>query len=383
MTERLELWLTVPEDHAAPSPSSALPEVVLEGTLRPETQRGDNTLLLAPGDFLVARVWARDGAVSDGPGFSFSTDVLTDGGVRGWGVLSERLGRSVLPGQLHPFIAVRRTDGEAIVHHLMDTGPRGSLYVRYGSGSRDADAATLLEACAPVLRVARNSFNDGCWYSKYRADVEIETKFTFPRPVDTWRLNYRLYRQIVDGKLVGFIPEFNDEFQVWDFENHMFEVRSPAEQRGYITFIPQSNGRMTVKQKLFAADQEVRVERLTANVELTLEEIDEHARALCGGEVRRLPAYRRKRFDVNLESLATGNVYGIFFDLCRPLGDEENALFQCEVEYLRSRTMRPLERVLDEYREVVAFTEEFLHGEGLQFERGFFSKLSYLKQYAG
>jgi hypothetical protein len=389
MTDQIEICLSSPAVHTAAGQERGFPEIVLEGALRSGTRVGRNTLLLSPGDFEVTRIRRHRegdiGAIIDGEPFAFSADFLTSEGwrrsERAYATLSARLGRAATPGTLYPFVAIRRLGGEALVYHLLDTGTRGALYVRYGEGPADADAGSLMSANEAAWRVARNSFNDGCWYSKYRADVEIEKKLTFPHPVDTWRLNHRLYCAIVEGKLAGFIPEFNDEFQVWDFENYMFDVLSPADQRGYVSFIPQSNGRMTVKQKLFAQDQEIRVEKLKANVDVPLDQIAEHARALVGGEVRALPPYRRKRFDVNLESLETGNVFGIFFDLCRPLGDTDDALFQCEIEYLRSRTMGPIERVLEEYEQVARFSEEFLQAEGVEYKKGYYSKLSYLRDY--
>jgi hypothetical protein len=390
MNERIELCLSAPEGHTAPGSERRLPEIVLEGTLQPRARLGCNTLLLAPGDLEVSAIHLQgpDGVWQPhvAPGFYFSADFISGEGhahaERAFAELSARLGRPIVLGRLFPFVAIRRLADRASIYHLVDLGPRGSLYVRFAEGAADQSAAALVAGSEEAWHIARRSVNDACWYSKYRPEVEIEKKYTFPRPLDTWRLNYRLYRRILAGDLPGFVPEFNDEFQVWDFENHMFEVLSPPSQRGYISFIPQSNRSMTVKQKLFAEDQEVRVEKLTANLPLSLDQAADHARKLCGGEIRPLPPYRRKRFDVNLESLETGNVFGIFFDLCRPLGDAEEALFQCELEYLRSRTLGPITNVLAEYEVVARFTERFFDEEGVSYQKGHYSKLSYLKDYA-
>lgn len=207
----------------------------------------------------------------------------------------------------------------------------------------------------------------------------MERKYTFTEPVNTWELTLLLYDQICTRKLPGFIPEFNDEFQVWDYENYMFEVLSPNENKGYITFIPQSDRLMTVKQKRFHEDSEFRKEQIFSHVELTLDQMEQYAQSLCKGEVRALPPYRRKRFDVNLESLETGNVYGIFFDICRSIEDRKQVLYQCEVEYLRSRTMGPLTLVVEEYEKICNITKDFLLTQNCSFAEGYYSKLSFLR----
>lgn len=386
---RITLCLSIPEQHTSPARDHTRSPVILEGSLRKGARYGANTLLLDRGSVQIDTVTLDAGSASPRhipcTPFAFSAsffDALdwqaTD---TAYAELSRLLGREVSPGTLFPFLAIVELGERALAYHLLDAGSRGNLYVKYGDGDAHTRPLDLVQQLRGAWQTAHSSFNNRCWYSKFRADVEIEKKFTFPNPVDTWRLNYHLYQSIAAGELAGFIPEFNDEFQVWDFENHMFEVLSPPAQLGYISFIPQSNGLMTVKQKLFAKDEEVRTERLTANVELALDGIAEHARKLCGGEVRRLPSYRRKRFDVNLESLETGNVFGIFFDICRPHGDLHHALYQCEVEYLRSRTMGPLQNVLEEYEAVARFAEQFLLAEGVTFEKGFYSKLSFLRDY--
>ena len=40
--------------------------------------------------------------------------------------------------------------------------------------------------------------------------------------------------------------EFGDEFQTWDYLNHLYDVPAPPTEQGYISFIPLSTGGYTV-----------------------------------------------------------------------------------------------------------------------------------------
>lgn len=394
--QELYLCLSIPEEHFSPSGKELNPSVIIKGLLSDEAKLGRNTLLFSPGIFEAKEVFYKDSNDSwkhvNSKGMSLDFNFFTNKHHQLSNDSYKWLSQ-VIPmaeektNDLHPFICIVPKESEMIIYHHMAVGKRGSLYVAYEWLSpihklqEPEQVVNAIEVSKEKWKVARRSFNNNCWYTKWRSDVEIERKYTFTKPVDTWVLIQKLYHSILSGELNEFVPEFNDEFQVWDFENYMFEILEPQHKRGYVSFIPQSNGLMTVKQKNFEEDAEIRSETITAHVKLALDEIEEYAKSF--GQVRALPHYRRKRFDVNLESLKTGNVYGIFFDLCRPIGDEVegNALFQCEVEYIRSRVMAPVHEVMEEYEKVCSFTKEFLLNQKIEFNEGYYSKLSYLRDY--
>ncbi|MCD4644863.1 hypothetical protein AR454_21750 [Bacillus mycoides] len=395
--QEIYICLSVPEEHFAPDMNELLPSVIIGGTLSEDTKWGRNTLLFAPDNFIATEIyykdhqglWEKKNIAARSFDFTFFTKNQRERRDTSYQWLAEIISCSQEKvDTLYPFIAIIPTEKETIIYHHMVVGKRGSLYVAYDWASPFVGSLSSNEVLHVIgesrekWEIARRSYNNNCWYTKWRRDVEIERKYTFNEPVDTWVLIQKLYHTILDGKIEGFIPEFNDEFQVWDFENYMFEILEPKENVGYISFIPQSNNLMTVKRKTFQEDTEIRSETITAHVELKLDEIENYAKKF--GKVRALPHYRRKRFDVNLESLKTGNVYGIFFDLCRPLGDDvdENALFQCEVEYIRTRVMAPVHEVMEEYEKVCTFTREFLNEQNIQFVEGYYSKLSYLRDYS-
>lgn len=388
------LGFSLPEQHYAPDADHHLAtEVIIGGTLSAAAVRGRSTLLFPAEAFRAEQVYRRnmegewEKVAGDFEAFTFAFFTKSDREKRD---VSYRWLASVLnlseeeAGKLYPFLVLTKTEDETIVYHHLAAGKRGNLFSAYHwqpKGELDGPQTVemRIREAYPDWAIARPNYNNNCWYTKWRRDVEIERKFTFKEPADNWILIRKLYRAVGEGGLPGFILEFNDEFQVWDFENYMFEILEPEEKVGYISFVPQSNGLMTVKQKTFKQDAEIRTETIKANIQLHPSDMRAYVQRI--GTARELPHYRRKRFDINLESLETGNVYGIFMDLCRPLGDEKHALFQCEVEYIRSRVMAPIAGVMEDYETVCQFTKQFLLSEGVSFEEGYYSKLSYLRDY--
>jgi hypothetical protein len=222
--------------------------------------------------------------------------------------------------------------------------------------------------------------NHQCYYRKCMPGHEAEHKFTFTDAVDIWALIVEVYDELRAARLPGFVMEYGDEFQRWDYENHLFEVVDPPEERGYVSFIPRTDGRHNMKRKWYAEDALTRREEQYSGVQVAGSLEDEIA-ARFGVEVRRLPSFRRVRYDVNLESVRTGHVYGIFFDHCPLLDDPTVALSQCEVEYLRTRSVLPPDEaaVFPELQLVADWTAELLDRRGARYRRDFYSKLSFLR----
>jgi hypothetical protein len=391
----LYLVLSLPEVHHAPAGVHRGAAIVLEGALSAATKYGANTLLLGDEGFTVEALhvrcagggWERRAAGGLVYSAAFHRREQREAARAARARLATLVPAGVPLDDLFPFLAVISSAGGAGVYHHALAGKRGLAYLRFHASPLPVSAGdpgallSLIESARAPWELARRSINHACWYSKQDPEVEVEVKFTLAEPVDTWSLNLKLHRAILAGELAGFVPELNDEFQVWDFENHMLEVLGPGDERGCVTIIPQSDGRLTLKHKIFDADQEARVERMYRNLAADGADLAAFAARYLGATLRPLPPYRRKRFDVNLESLATGNVYGIFFDLCRLLDDPSAVLVQCEVEYLRTRRLGPIEGVRQELEAVCAFTERFLMENGVAFSRGYYSKLSFLRDY--
>jgi hypothetical protein len=394
--EQFYLCLSMPEKHFAPSEQVQLPVLICYGYTHGNFRGGENTLIFSSQSFFVTRVfyqnadgqWQRYDEQPFAFSFSFVTAAQRADRLATYTHLAQLL---QLPyssiEMLAPLQVIRQADEMAYVYHYLEDGKRGSSFVAYErcttQPSLDApdDIINIIKASDGSWQKARAAFNGDCWYTKWAPEIEMERKFTFPQPIDPWQTIRAIYREIYADKLTNFVPEFDDEFQFWDFENFMYEVLAPPEEAGYISFIPQADGLMTMKRKRFVQDTEMREEKLTGHLDLRTDQIDSYVKSIAPGPLRALPPFRRKRFDINVESLRTGNHYGIVFDVSRPFGDMHHALYQCEIEYMRSRIMGPIRDVDEEFEQVCQFVRTYLSAQHIHFNEGYFSKLSFLRDY--
>lgn len=178
-----------------------------------------------------------------------------------------------------------------------------------------------------------------CFRVKLRPDVELEHKFTLTGDPDVFQLAHDTLRHAAAGGLAGFIVEFREEIQQWDFLNHVYAIEEPADQAGYVSFIPTSDGRCTVKRKLFTADTDERPETRNRGVEVGAD-LAAHVRDELGLTPAWHASFRRIRYDVSVEAIGSGNVFGIAFDR-NTIIDEAGQripglpeLVQCEIEYI-------------------------------------------------
>ncbi len=219
--------------------------------------------------------------------------------------------------------------------------------------------------------------NHQCYYRKMESEFEIEYKLNLDCGSRIWDLTVDIYSKIKSGGMPGYILEYKDEFQKWDYHNHLFEVTAPEEERGYISFIPRTDGKYNVKRKIYKQDDLKRREtiRSAVKIEGTLEDFlaDEF-----GFGFKRYPAFRRVRYDINFESLRSGNVFGIFFDHVSVEGKLER-LVQCEIEYLRTRSLFDNHLHMDELAFIYEWTLDYLGKKGISYTETYYSKLSFLR----
>lgn len=321
-----------------------------------------------------------------------SSDQLFDG-MRLGSVLADalRAARVGVAGRcsMAPLFVVDRHDPSAHLYSQIRFSRQDALFIRTTEAPVAVDAwptdpvAFLPEARA---RHAANPVflnNHQRYYRKFLFGLELEVKFTLQLPVDIWGLTVLAYDRIATGSLPGYIPEYADEFQQWDYPTRLYEITEPLDARGYISFIPTPDGRYVVKHKRFEADARLRKESISGAQPLP-DGTEVHVRGLSL-VYRKLPALRRVRYDVNFESLASGHVYGIFFDVVSVVGAPHVAMSQCEVEYLRSRRLLPgdEQEIYDELEDILAWTRALLADAGVEFKEGYYSKLSFLRDNAG
>ncbi|WP_024905392.1 hypothetical protein [Robbsia andropogonis] len=270
------------------------------------------------------------------------------------------------------------------VYHYAHEGETGALFLHLldiEPFARDAwtawcDVAQSALACAAKSRAL---LNDDCWYSRWRPDMELERKFTSQHIPDMWQLAIELHAAIGAGHIDAVILELDRDFQCYDYESHIFEVTGDPREAGYIAFIPQANGLMAVKRKWFVKNEELRREDFNTDHAIAFDAIEQHARSLTSARLQRLKPFRRTRFDVNCESLDTGNGFGIYLDICRMV-DGSASFAQIEVEYCRSRTLKALRDVESDFERIATAVHQFLIERGHRFQHDLYSKLDFARE---
>lgn len=222
--------------------------------------------------------------------------------------------------------------------------------------------------------------NHQCYYKKLFKGEEVEYKYTLPNDIDIWALIQEFYSEIKSGKVPFFVPEFGDEFQSWDYENYLYEISQPKEEAGYISFIPLSKGGYTIKRKWFLGDQLKRREEHYHEPQ-KIKDFKKYIEAEFNVNGIYLPSFQRIRYDVNFESLQTGHVFGLYFDYSYLHSDKKKVLCQCELEYIRTRSIKSYneEEVLEQLNELAEYMDNFFKRRNIPTARGVYSKLSFLK----
>ncbi|MBF8193247.1 hypothetical protein ITP53_47785 [Nonomuraea sp. K274] len=211
--------------------------------------------------------------------------------------------------------------------------------------------------------------------------VEIENKITLRGDVSIWRLTSDLASQVGSASFPGFIPDVGNEVQRWEVFQHTFEVLSPAAESGYIAFQEQPSGAFLLKHKIFAEDTLRRVETFRHNLTVPGKDFAAFLELEYPHlTFRALRTFSRTRFDVNLESSATGHFFGIEIDEVRTAGDE-HVLRQAEIAYHRSRIHDGLDitTVEPELERLTNLVDSYLARNNVDRERTFYSKLSFLR----
>ena len=392
MTNSILIFLYKAGDHCAPVDRAFPPIAVLYATSA-SVQYGDNGLFVS-GEPMKVQAIQLAGAPKtpvdvfdyDFRYFSPAQRRVSNAATAQLQAVLERLQPQAASSALAlvPMVLAIDEPEQITLYHYVQQAEPGAIYLQYHRGMLRsepvwADLVSLLQAGQPRLQQAWPLLNDDCWFSKWRSDIEMERKFTFQDIPDTWQLINQLYDEVLDHKLMGYVPELDRDFQVFDYESHIFEVSGDPSEAGYISFIPQADGRMTLKRKWFIENAEIRRETVTGNLDIELAHASAHVRTMTSANVRKMPVFRRKRFDVNFESLNTGNIYGVYFDICRTVSPR-HSFSQCEVEYCRTRTFQPLRNVVEEFELVADYVKRFLERKQIAFRHDTFSKLDFVRE---
>lgn len=221
------------------------------------------------------------------------------------------------------------------------------------------------------------------WFTNAQPGLEVEHKFTLTGEVDIWGLTVQMRQRIADGELPGWICEHgnNGGFEQWDFLTHIFEINQPDQERGDIAFIPTVDGRWIIRRKQPTGDAAIRREDLTDGIDLgpspDLAAVIEQRYGLtpAGGGT-----YRRIRYNVVAESLASGHVFSVMADRCTDQAGHVPDLHQVEVEYVRSRKIHPSDdHLMEDFTQLTDWTRHVLHQNKIAATDNQLTKLRWLR----
>jgi hypothetical protein len=185
-----------------------------------------------------------------------------------------------------------------------------------------------------------------------------------------------------DGEFPGFIPDPGYELTRWHFVQHNFEVLAPDDEVGHYAFQEHPDGRYRLKMKKFAKDSLRRIETFRNGVEIPGADFEAYlAREFPDLRFRRLPGFRRTKFDINIQSVTTGHGFGIETDEVTLDDTTGRKMRQVETEYLGTRRHAGMDgtSIDAELSRLTGLVEAHLARLGIAAERGLYSKLSFLR----
>ncbi|MFB6666444.1 hypothetical protein [Streptomyces parvus] len=212
--------------------------------------------------------------------------------------------------------------------------------------------------------------------------IEIEQKLNLLDDVSIWQISMSMWGAVERGDFPGFITDPGYELTRWHFVQHNFEVLAPAGEVGHIAFQANPDGRYQLKIKKFPADALRREESFVKGVKVEGDDFEGYlAREYPELTVRRLPSFNRTRFDVNVQSLASGHCFGIETDEVTVPSHAGRKLKQIEMEYLETRHHDGMgDTTIDtEMDRLTSLVEKHAAEQGIVTERTLYSKLSFLR----
>ncbi len=236
------------------------------------------------------------------------------------------------------------------------------------------------------LRIA----NHRCFQVKLKPDVELEHKFTLTGHPDVYALSRDSLRLARSGGLPGFKVEFREEIQAWDFLNYIYAIEEPVDEAGYVSFIPTTDGRYTVKRKIYTEDADERIELRNRHVDIGTD-LETYLHDVMALTPAWNASFRRVRYDVYVEAVDSGNVIAITYDRSTVIDRSGHLipaaaeLTQCEMEYayslaLTGATYSSVRQDLDRLRILMS---AYFDERGIDNYQRHESKLTFLReQYA-
>ncbi|HEX8742822.1 MAG TPA: hypothetical protein VF712_06795 [Thermoleophilaceae bacterium] len=305
------------------------------------------------------------------------------------------------PGELHnlgperlPLAALRATPGGGLelTHLLLRCEP----HVTHLLAVEGLPAAVDPEALDEELRRRFDALHPALcnferFYRKGLPNIELEQKFDIETPYDYFGVTRRFHGDLDDGRIAGFRPQLGDEIEPWSYDNELCRISDAGPIKGYVSVMHWSRKVksawdepvVTFKEKRFDEDALERWER-NYHDQRWDGQPEAALRTFFDLPLEPLPPWRRTRFDVAVEALASANVFMVNFEDTRVRDDStrRGRLQQCEIEYLKTRGEPVDEAIYADLKSLSAEVEAFMGREGLAFRRSNYSKLTFLREYA-
>jgi hypothetical protein len=261
----------------------------------------------------------------------------------------------------------------------------GTLFVRVAQFTHTAEAGINELISGALERSASLQDNvriEGNAYTAYEKGIEIEQKVNLLDEVSIWSVTQSLWSAVENGEFTGFITDPGYELTRWHFRQHNFEVTAPASEIGHIAFQETPSGTYQLKLKRFAEDALRREEIVYKGIEIPDADFAGYLRRNYPSiQFKHLPSFTRTRFDINVQSVITGNYFGVETDEVLLLDQDGPKLRQVEMEYLETRWHEGMDpsNIDEDMERLTGLVERHLADRGIAAERSFYSKLSFLK----
>ncbi|GAA1619323.1 hypothetical protein GCM10009789_86350 [Kribbella sancticallisti] len=257
----------------------------------------------------------------------------------------------------------------------------GTSWVRIGEVERAS--VVLEELIAPGLELLagerREISSELHQFTNFHKNTEIEVKLTLTTETSPAAVADHFVSLVERDGLPGFVSDLGNELQRWEYSQTTFEILSPDHEKGYMGFVAQADGTYVIRHKTFPQDTLRRREVFHRGIEAEPSGFEGYLAATFPEmRFRRLPAFSRSRFDVNLESTATGHFFGIETD---EVVAGDHVMRQVEIEYHKSRRIPcvnpdDIESELFRLQDLVLAE---LKAIGIEADAGYRSKLSFLR----
>ena len=293
------------------------------------------------------------------------------------------------PERMAPLFLIAKLNHKVYTYSLLLSNPGELVFVNTGNQTFSKNRLGLKDLGAQIHIAAKRHINQNyklnnynSLYTKINPDVESEYKLDLPQNTDIWNLQRYFIKALQTKKLKGYLHNPSKGITRWLFENYLFEITKPQKERGYISFIRNPNGTYIIKHKIYDKDKLHRIELRNRDIKIEGSLESYLKNNYPNLRFKKYPMFMREFYGFVMDSLDTGNNFGFTADRCYIPNTNYPALVQVEIEYYNSLNLKKPTNYKRELKIVTEMYEDNLKKLQIPYRRSFYSKLTYLKDYA-